>query len=51
MHFLWVILIGLIAGIIAKFIVPGDKNEQKGFTLTTVLGIVGARWPLTSAKP
>ena len=30
MHFLWVILIGLIAGIIAKFIVPGEKNEPKG---------------------
>ena len=42
MHFLWVILIGLIAGIIAKFIVPGEKNEPKGFILTTVLGIVGA---------
>jgi uncharacterized membrane protein YeaQ/YmgE (transglycosylase-associated protein family) len=40
MHFLWVILIGLIAGIIAK--VSGEKNEPKGFILTTVLGIVGA---------
>jgi uncharacterized membrane protein YeaQ/YmgE (transglycosylase-associated protein family) len=30
-----------IAGIIAKFIVPG-RNEPSGFILTAVLGIVGA---------
>jgi uncharacterized membrane protein YeaQ/YmgE (transglycosylase-associated protein family) len=32
----------LIAGIIAKFIVPGSRNEPSGFILTAVLGIVGA---------
>jgi uncharacterized membrane protein YeaQ/YmgE (transglycosylase-associated protein family) len=31
----------LIAGVIAKFIMPGD-NEPSGFILTTILGIVGA---------
>jgi uncharacterized membrane protein YeaQ/YmgE (transglycosylase-associated protein family) len=41
MHLLWVILIGFIAGVIAKFIHPGPK-EPSGFILTTVLGIVGA---------
>lgn len=41
MHILWVILIGFVAGIIAKFITPGE-NEPKGFILTTVLGVVGA---------
>ena len=41
MHFLWVILIGFIAGVIAKFLHPGPK-EPSGFILTTVLGIVGA---------
>jgi uncharacterized membrane protein YeaQ/YmgE (transglycosylase-associated protein family) len=30
-----------VAGVIAKFILPG-KNEPSGFILTTVLGIVGA---------
>jgi uncharacterized membrane protein YeaQ/YmgE (transglycosylase-associated protein family) len=38
---LWIILIGFIAGVIAKFIMPGD-NEPQGFILTTLLGIGGA---------
>jgi len=42
MHLLWTIIIGFVAGVIAKFVYPGDKNEPKGFILTTVLGIVGA---------
>ena len=42
MGILWVIIIGLIAGIIAKFLVPGSTNEPAGFILTAVLGIVGA---------
>jgi uncharacterized membrane protein YeaQ/YmgE (transglycosylase-associated protein family) len=41
MGILWTIIIGFIAGLIAKFIVPG-RNEPSGFILTTVLGIVGA---------
>lgn len=41
MGILWTILIGFVAGIIAKFIMPGP-NEPSGFILTTVLGIVGA---------
>jgi uncharacterized membrane protein YeaQ/YmgE (transglycosylase-associated protein family) len=41
MHVLWVIIIGFIAGVIAKLITPGS-NEPQGFILTTVLGIVGA---------
>jgi uncharacterized membrane protein YeaQ/YmgE (transglycosylase-associated protein family) len=40
-HILWIILIGFVAGIIAKLITPGD-NEPQGFILTTILGIVGA---------
>ena len=35
------ILIGFIAGVLAKLITPGD-NEPSGFILTTILGIVGA---------
>jgi uncharacterized membrane protein YeaQ/YmgE (transglycosylase-associated protein family) len=41
MSIIWTILIGFVAGVIAKFITPG-KNEPQGFILTTVLGIVGA---------
>ena len=41
MGILWTILIGFIAGIIAKFIMPGSR-EPSGFILTTILGIVGA---------
>jgi uncharacterized membrane protein YeaQ/YmgE (transglycosylase-associated protein family) len=41
MSILWTIIIGFVAGIIAKFIMPGD-NEPAGFILTTILGIVGA---------
>ncbi len=41
MDILWTIIIGFIAGVIAKFIMPGN-NEPSGFILTTILGIVGA---------
>jgi uncharacterized membrane protein YeaQ/YmgE (transglycosylase-associated protein family) len=38
---IWTIIIGFVAGIIAKFLHPGP-NEPSGFILTTILGIVGA---------
>jgi uncharacterized membrane protein YeaQ/YmgE (transglycosylase-associated protein family) len=38
---IWTIIIGFIAGVIAKFVMPGP-NEPQGFILTTILGIVGA---------
>ena len=41
MGIIWTIIIGLVAGVIAQFIMPG-KNEPSGFVLTTILGIVGA---------
>jgi uncharacterized membrane protein YeaQ/YmgE (transglycosylase-associated protein family) len=41
MHIIWTIIIGFIAGVIAKFLTPGS-NEPSGFVLTTILGIVGA---------
>ena len=41
MGIIWTIVIGFIAGVIAKFIMPGS-NEPSGFILTTILGIVGA---------
>jgi uncharacterized membrane protein YeaQ/YmgE (transglycosylase-associated protein family) len=41
MSIIWTIIIGFIAGVLAKFIMPGD-NEPKGFIVTTLLGIAGA---------
>lgn len=41
MGILWTILIGFLAGVIAKFIMPG-RNEPSGFILTTLLGVGGA---------
>ena len=41
MSILWTIIIGLVAGVIAKLIHPGS-NEPSGFILTTLLGIAGA---------
>ena len=41
MGILWTIIIGFVAGVVAKFIMPGG-NEPSGFILTTILGIVGA---------
>ena len=41
MGIIWTIVIGFVAGVIAKFIMPGS-NEPSGFALTTILGVVGA---------
>jgi uncharacterized membrane protein YeaQ/YmgE (transglycosylase-associated protein family) len=41
MNFLWIILIGFIAGLIARVAAPGPNNPS-GFVLTVVLGIAGA---------
>ncbi len=40
-HYIAVIVIGFIAGLIARFIMPGPNNPS-GFIMTTVLGIVGS---------
>src|ERR1700730_5922570 len=41
MGILWTIIIGFVAGLIAKFLHPGP-NEPSGFIVTTLLGIAGA---------
>jgi uncharacterized membrane protein YeaQ/YmgE (transglycosylase-associated protein family) len=41
MGIIWTIIIGFVAGIVAKLIMPGE-NEPSGFILTTILGVVGA---------
>jgi uncharacterized membrane protein YeaQ/YmgE (transglycosylase-associated protein family) len=40
LHIIWIIILGLIVGAIARLIVPGKHNL--GLILTAVLGIVGA---------
>jgi uncharacterized membrane protein YeaQ/YmgE (transglycosylase-associated protein family) len=41
MGILWIIVIGFVAGIIARLLSPGPNNPA-GFILTTVIGVVGA---------
>ena len=40
-NIIWIIVIGFVAGIIARLLSPGP-NEPSGFIMTTILGIVGA---------
>jgi uncharacterized membrane protein YeaQ/YmgE (transglycosylase-associated protein family) len=40
MHIIGTIIIGFLAGLIAKFLTPG--RDPSGFIITTLLGIVGA---------
>jgi uncharacterized membrane protein YeaQ/YmgE (transglycosylase-associated protein family) len=41
MQIVWVVIIGFVAGVIARFLAPGPNNPA-GFILTTLLGIAGA---------
>lgn len=41
MLIIWAIIVGAIAGFIARWISPSPNNPQ-GFILTTALGIVGS---------
>lgn len=38
--FIWMIIVGLVAGLLARAIKPG--NDSMGWIMTIVLGIVGA---------
>ena len=40
MGIIWTILIGFVAGLLARAVMPG--NQSMGFFLTAVLGIVGS---------
>ena len=43
MDIIWTIMIGFVAGVIAKFVHPGSSNyEPSGFILTALLGIGGS---------
>jgi uncharacterized membrane protein YeaQ/YmgE (transglycosylase-associated protein family) len=41
MGIIWIIIVGFVAGIVARLLAPGP-NKPAGFVLTTVLGIAGA---------
>jgi uncharacterized membrane protein YeaQ/YmgE (transglycosylase-associated protein family) len=41
MGIVWIIVIGFVAGIVARLLAPGP-NKPSGFILTTLLGIAGA---------
>jgi len=38
---IWILVVGFVAGIIARLLSPGPNNPG-GFILTTILGIAGA---------
>jgi uncharacterized membrane protein YeaQ/YmgE (transglycosylase-associated protein family) len=38
--FIWTLIIGLVAGIVAKFLMPG--RDPGGFIITMLLGVAGA---------
>lgn len=41
MSLIWTIIIGFVAGLLARIVTPG-RNGPSGFILTTLLGILGA---------
>ncbi len=40
MHLIWTILIGFVAGLVAKMLTPG--RDPSGFLITTAIGIAGS---------
>jgi uncharacterized membrane protein YeaQ/YmgE (transglycosylase-associated protein family) len=40
MHVIWTIIIGFVAGLVARAVMPG--HQPMGFILTTLLGIAGS---------
>lgn len=40
LHWLWIIIIGFVIGLIARFLAPG--RDPGGFIITTLIGIGGA---------
>lgn len=40
MHWLWVFIVGLVVGLIAKMLMPG--KDPGGFIITAILGIIGS---------
>lgn len=56
MSFLAWIIVGIVAGFLAKVVMPGTRDEPSGFLGTMLLGIVGAVvggwvWNIALGKP
>jgi uncharacterized membrane protein YeaQ/YmgE (transglycosylase-associated protein family) len=41
MNIVWIIIIGLVAGLIARWLSPAPNNPS-GFIMTALLGVIGA---------
>lgn len=39
---IWWIIVGLVAGVLAKALMPGDRQEPKGCLFTILLGVAGS---------
>jgi uncharacterized membrane protein YeaQ/YmgE (transglycosylase-associated protein family) len=40
MHYVWMVIVGFVVGLIARALLPGD--QKLGLIMTAVLGIVGS---------
>jgi len=40
MHYVWMVIVGFVVGLIARAIMPGE--QKLGLIMTAILGIVGA---------
>ena len=40
MHYVWMVIVGFVVGLIARAVMPGD--QKLGLIMAAVLGIVGA---------
>jgi uncharacterized membrane protein YeaQ/YmgE (transglycosylase-associated protein family) len=42
MHLIWFAIVGLVAGFLAKMIMPGGRGEPSGWFMTMLLGLAGS---------
>jgi uncharacterized membrane protein YeaQ/YmgE (transglycosylase-associated protein family) len=42
MHWIVWVIVGLVAGVLAKALMPGSSREPKGCLLTILLGVAGS---------
>ncbi len=40
-NFVYYLIVGLVAGILAKAVMPGSRNEPGGWIMTIILGLIG----------
>jgi len=40
LHYLWIAIVGLVVGALARFVMPGE--QRMGLVLTSLLGIAGS---------